>query len=453
LLKRKNGVIFNVFAEQPIFIIKCFIFVWGKIKMFEILNDKKILMGVTGGIAAYKSCELIRLFKKNGADVKVIMTQSATEFVQPLTFRTLSGHKVYYSMFEQEIDNEDVEHISLARWADCIVVAPATVNCIAKLANGMADDLLTTILIASTAPICLAPAMNNAMWSSPATQANIKTLKGRNIHLFGPAVGYQACGEIGEGRMLEPTEIVAEVSTLFYPPLLKGTKIVITAGPTIEPIDPVRHISNRSSGVMGYAVAEAAKALGATVILISGPTQLSAPFGITRVDVTTAIQMRDAVMKEIAGCDIFIAVAAVADYRVKDPSAGKIKKTEETIMLQMIRNPDILSEVASLDYPPITVGFAAETQRVVEYAKEKLERKNIDIIAANQVGENLGFDQAENSLTVLTKRGEEIPLVRKHKSILAKELMQIIVDYKNALSPSIEPKNEANMSTKANKFF
>jgi phosphopantothenoylcysteine decarboxylase/phosphopantothenate--cysteine ligase len=398
-------------------------------KNLERLNEKKILLGITGGIAAYKSCELVRLFKKNGADVKVIMTQSATEFVQPLMFKTLSGHKVYQYLFEQEMEGEEVEHICLARWADCVVVAPATANCIAKLANGMADDLLSTVLLASTAPICFAPAMNKEMWSNGATQSNVDILKKRNIRIFGPATGFQACGEMGEGRMIEPNDIAALTAALFLNPVLQGKKIVITAGPTIEPIDPVRYISNRSSGKMGYAIAEAAKAFGATVILISGPTQLSAPMGVDRINVITAVEMQKAVMKEIVGCDIFIAVAAVADYRVGYQAPEKIKKTKGDVILNLTENPDILSEVAHRKSPPITVGFAAETRDVIHYAKEKLRAKKLDIIVANQVGESRGFDQDENALTAITKKGQEIMLSQKSKQQLARELMQIIADY------------------------
>lgn len=398
-------------------------------KILERLNGKKILLGITGGIAAYKSCELVRLFKKNGADVKVIMTPSATEFIQPLTFRTLSEHKVYQHLFEQEVGSEDVEHICLARWADCVVVAPATANCIAKLANGMADDLLSTVLLASTAPICFVPAMNKTMWNNGATQSNLKILKERNIRVFGPATGFQACGEVGEGRMIEPDDIAALTAELFLFPVLQGKKIVITAGPTIEPVDPVRYISNRSSGKMGYAIAEAAKALGASIILISGPTQLKTPPGVVRINVKTAKEMQSAVMEAMDGCDIFIAVAAVADYRVEHLALEKIKKTKGAITLKLIENPDILSEVTQLKSPPITVGFAAETNNVIQRAKEKLKTKKIDIIVANQVGENKGFDQDENALTIITKKGQEISLGQKSKLRLAQELMQIISEY------------------------
>jgi phosphopantothenoylcysteine decarboxylase/phosphopantothenate--cysteine ligase len=400
--------------------------------MLTTLNNKKILLGITGGIATYKACELVRLFKKNGALVKVIMTQAATEFVRPLTFATLSENKVYQELFLS--DRESVEHISLARWADCIVVAPATANCIAKLANGIADDLLSTILVAANTPICIAPAMNKEMWGNQATQTNIKVLLNRNIEILWPACGHQACGEVGDGRMLEPNEIAALTATLFYPPLLQGKKIIVTAGPTVEPIDPVRYISNRSSGKMGYAVAEAATKFGANVILISGPTHLQTPARVARKNVKTALEMRDAVMAEISNCDIFISVAAIADYRIKTPSLEKIKKMAETMQLGLVKNPDVLEEVAKLSPAPLTVGFAAETCDVLAHARKKLKHKNIDIIVANKVGEDLGFEKEDNSITIITKNGQETEIEQKSKTILAIDLIKTISEYVPNLS-------------------
>lgn len=400
--------------------------------MFPTLNGKKILLGITGGIAIYKACELVRLLKKNGALVKVIMTQTATEFVQPLTFEILSENKVYCEMFGGNRDN--VEHISLARWADCVVIAPATANCIGKLTHGIADDLLSTTLLASCIPICLVPAMNKEMWSNLAVQDNIRILQQRNIKIFGPAFGKQACNEVGEGRMLEPFEIASLTARLLYPtlPQLQGKKIIITNGPTVEPIDSIRYISNHSSGKTGYAIAEAAAGFGAKTILVSGPTQLQAPYGIEQRNVKTATEMRDVVMDVISchGCDIFIAVAAVADYHVEKPIKGKVKKTEEeTLELKLVKNPDILTEVAQNRLAPLIVGFAAETRDILFYAKEKLRQKNLDLIVANEVGENKGFEANGNSFVVLARDGKKINLGQNSKTVLAIELMKIIANY------------------------
>jgi phosphopantothenoylcysteine decarboxylase/phosphopantothenate--cysteine ligase len=391
-----------------------------------LLKNKKILLGITGGISAYKVCELIRMLKKHDCAVKIIMTDAATEFIKPLTFEILSENRVYNKMFGES--RADVEHISLARWADCVVVAPATANCIAKLAHGIADDLLSTVLLAiANIPIAMVPAMNREMWNNQATQANMQLLRQRNIHIFGPETGLQACGEIGEGRMLEVVQIFELISSLFLLPLLKDKTVLVTAGPTVEPIDPVRYISNRSSGKMGYATACAAAKFGSKVILISGPTNLSAPANVTRINVITAEEMFDAVMANVSACDIFISVAAVADYKVEKSAMQKIKKSAEELELKLCQNPDILAEVAKLDNAPLTVGFAAETEDVMANAKAKLHQKNVDIIVANAVGENTGFDSDINQVTVLTKRGVKIELGPKSKELLAVDLIKAIM--------------------------
>lgn len=396
--------------------------------MFLGLKNKKILLGVTGGIAVYKSCELVRIFKKYQAEVKVVMTKAATEFVKPLTFKTLSGCKVYSQMFVAEGSPEidDLQHINLARFADCIVIAPATANCIAKLANGIADDLLSTVLLATTAPVCLAPAMNKEMWNHFAMQKNVRFLQEKNVNIFGPAYGQQACGECGMGKMLEPQVIAELTERLFFPPLLHNKNIIITAGPTLEPIDPIRYISNRSSGKTGYALAQAAKEFGANITLISGPTNLQPPIGIEFIKVNTANEMLNAVMSKIRTCNIFISVAAVADFRVDEISKNKIKKTSDNIMFNFIKNTDILAEVTKLDYPIYTVGFAAETHDIEYHATQKLAEKNLDIIVANQVGENLVFDSDESKVTIFTKQGEIIPFETQKKVTMARQIMLFI---------------------------
>lgn len=394
--------------------------------MLDHLNNKKIILGITGGIAAYKSCELIRLLKTNHADVKVIVTPAGLEFITPLTLKTLSNNPVYTDLFDQSSNDWQIDHIELARWADMILIAPATANTLAKLAYGIADNLLTTICLASDAPIAVAPAMNHAMWENHTTQENLKALEKKGIKIFGPEMGFQACGEIGPGRMIPPAEIVSHLHHAFSPPLLENKKVVITAGPTIEPIDPVRCMTNYSSGKMGYAIAKAARDLGATVTLITGPTCLPLPHHVTATHIKTAEEMRQAVMLTIHDCDIFIATAAVADYRPEIFSTQKMKRSEETISLKFIKNPDILGAVAALPNPPFTVGFAAETEHVLEHARQKLSHKNIDLIAANEVGDNKGFNSDENALIIITRAGETITLPKKSKSLLAYELLEII---------------------------
>jgi phosphopantothenoylcysteine decarboxylase/phosphopantothenate--cysteine ligase len=396
------------------------------------LHNQHILLGISGGIAAYKACELTRRLRDAGAEVRVVMTENATRFVTPLTLQALSGNPVRVSLWD-EAHEAAMGHIELARWADAILIAPASADVMARLAAGMANDLLSTLCLASEAPLLLAPAMNRIMWAHPATQANVQLLIQRGARILGPASGGQACGEIGAGRMLEPSELVRQLAT-DSPPLpnpspaggegLLGKRVVITAGATREALDPVRFISNRSSGRMGYAVAEAARDVGAEVLLISGVTNLAAPQGIRRINVETALQMREAVHLAMP-CDIFIATAAVADYRPAEAAMQKIKKHADTLTLELVKNPDILSEVARLTQRPFTVGFAAETEHLIEHARAKLQRKKLDMIAANHVGEGLAFDQADNALTVLWADGQ-LELAQTDKRELARQLMQII---------------------------
>ncbi|MBK1671919.1 bifunctional phosphopantothenoylcysteine decarboxylase/phosphopantothenate--cysteine ligase CoaBC [Ectothiorhodospira shaposhnikovii] len=388
------------------------------------LTGKHILLGVSGGIAAYKACELTRRLMDAGAEVRVVMTPHATEFVAPLTFQALSGHPVRTVLFDAEAE-AGMDHISLARWADAVLIAPATANVMARLAQGMADDLLTTLCLAAEAPVCLAPAMNRVMWANAATQANVRTLLERGVRLFGPGAGYQACGEVGEGRMLDPGQIVTAVEGLFASGALAGVRVMVTAGPTREPLDPVRYLTNRSSGRMGFAVAAAAAEAGAQVCLVSGPVHLDTPRGVTRVDVETALQMYEAVMARAAGTDLFIATAAVADYRMAQPAERKIKKQADELHLTLVKNPDILAAVAALPDGPFTVGFAAETDDLETYARGKLEAKGLDMIAANDVSGGRGFDVADNALTVFWRDGS-LSLPQQSKSQLARELVALI---------------------------
>lgn len=355
--------------------------------MIASLQNKNILLGVCGGIAAYKSADLVRRLKDAGADVRVVMTGAATEFITPLTFQALSGHSVHTDLLDTEAEAA-MGHIELARWADLFLIAPATANTIARFASGRSDDLMSAIYLASQSLIAIAPAMNHAMWSADSTQSNIQLLTDRGIHVFGPASGSQACGETGAGRLLESSELVDACNQLFQPGQLQGIKVMITAGPTFEPIDPVRYIGNRSSGKMGFAIAQAAVEQGAIVTLVAGPVHINTPAHLTRLDVETAEQMHHTVMETIADQDIFIATAAVADYRPADMQQQKIKKSAEQLTLSLCRNPDILSEVAALDNAPFTLGFAAETQDIKNYALQKLEKKNLRMIAANAVIHN-----------------------------------------------------------------
>lgn len=396
--------------------------------MLENLKNKNILLGITGSIAAYKALELTRLLIKNNANVKVVMTKSALELIQPVSFASLSKNQVYTAVFQEKF-TQNIEHIELAKWADIVLIAPATANIIAKINHGLADDLLTTICLAVTAPIFIAPAMNKEMWHNKITQENINSLTKKDIKFIGPSNGLQACGDVGDGRMSEPNEIINAIANYAIEPLFANKKIMITAGPTVEAIDPVRFISNHSSGKMGYAIAEVAKSHQANVTLISGPTNLSPPSGIKVLKIKTALEMYEAVMTEIknSGCDIFISVAAVADYRVETINNQKIKKDHESkLKLTLIKNPDILEAVAKLEKPPFTIGFAAETDNLIANAKEKLQRKNIDVIVANIVCESKGFNSDENSVTIIAKNAETLELEKKNKLALAFELMKFI---------------------------
>lgn len=389
------------------------------------LSNRRILLGVTGGIAAYKSAELIRRLKDHGADVSVVMTAAAMEFITPLTLQALSGNPVHTTLLDPEAE-AGMGHIELARWADLILIAPASADFMARLANGRGDDLLTTLCLATAAPIALAPAMNQGMWRDPATQANAATLTARNIALFGPAAGEQACGDVGPGRMLEAEELAALAASIFNTRLLDGVHLTITAGPTREAIDPVRYISNHSSGKMGYALAAAAADAGAIVTLISGPTNLACPERVTRLDVISAQDMFDATMATLGNCQLFIGCAAVADYRPANVAEQKIKKNNDTMHIDLVRNPDIVSTVAHHKPRPVTIGFAAETQDLIRYARGKLERKNLDLIIANDVSNTaIGFNASDNAVTAIWKDGEcNIQQMGKHQ--LASELVRLI---------------------------
>ncbi len=391
------------------------------------MTGKRILLGVTGGIAAYKSPDVVRRLRERGAEVQVVMTAGAREFVTPMTFQAVSGREVRAELWDPA-GEAAMSHIELARWADLVLVAPATADFLARLATGQANDLLTTLCLASAAPIMVAPAMNRQMWAHPATQSNIATLRARGVRVVGPGAGDQACGEVGVGRMLEPLEIATAASEWLAPSgPLAGRRIVITAGPTRERIDPVRFISNRSSGKMGFAVAEAAREAGAEVVLVAGPVALATPSGVRRVDIESADDMLRAVEAEIVGADIFIGTAAVADYRPAAPAAHKIKKHQESLGLEMQRTPDILASVAARAKRPFVVGFAAETESVEQYAKQKLLKKNLDMIAANEVGHDKVFEKDDNALLVLWRSGRrELPQAPKRD--LARALVALIAE-------------------------
>lgn len=391
------------------------------------LGNKKILLGVTGGIAAYKAAELVRLLIKAGAEVRVVMTPAAREFVQPLTFQALSGHRVYTDIFDAEAESA-MDHIELARWCDQLLVAPASADFLGKLNAGYADNLLLTLCLASKQPVAVAPAMNQQMYANPATADNIAQLRARNLLVWGPDSGEQACGDVGPGRMLEPEGLLELLAARFAPGRLDGVNVLITAGPTREAIDPVRFISNRSSGKMGYAIAAAALEQGARVTLVSGPVNLDAPAGCHRISVESAQQMYDSVMQQVGESDIFVACAAVSDYRVKASEAHKIKKSDAELALQLTPNPDILAAVASGEPRPFCVGFAAETRDVERYARDKLERKNLDMIAANLVGdEHSGFEIDFNQLEVYWNDGHR-RIERASKTEIAKRLIDLIAE-------------------------
>lgn len=392
------------------------------------LTGKRILLGITGGIAAYKAAELTRLLVKAGADVRIAMTEAATRFITPVTLQALSGQPVWTDLWDERV-KDAMGHIELSRDRDLIVVAPASADFMAKLAHGLADDLLSTLCVARRCPLMVAPAMNVEMWQNAATARNAETLRADGVQIVGPASGGQACGEMGMGRMTEPADILADLQFFFQPKALQGRRVVVTAGPTEEPVDPVRVLTNSSSGKMGYAVARAAREAGAEVTLISGPVSLPTPAGVARVDVRTAQQMFDAVKKDVKGADVFISVAAVADYRVKNRAAQKIKKGNGALSLELEENPDILAWVAALPQPPFCVGFAAESEKLALNATEKRRRKRVPLMAANLAQEAIGAD--DNAITLYDERGEH-PLGRGPKLELARKLIAHVA---SALTP------------------
>jgi phosphopantothenoylcysteine decarboxylase/phosphopantothenate--cysteine ligase len=394
------------------------------------MNKPHIVLGVSGGIAAYKSAELLRLLMKQGISVQVAMTEAACHFITPTTMQGLSGKPVYTDQWDARMTNS-MAHINLSRIADAIVIAPASADFIAKLALGLADDLLSTLCLARNCLLLIAPAMNREMWMHPATQRNIRQLIADGVQILGPDSGMQACGEEGIGRMLEPEQLAFGILASLQPKSLSGVKIMITAGPTYEAIDAVRGITNRSSGKMGYAIAQAAIDMGADVTLVSGPTSLATPHGAHKTDVQSAQQMHDAVMGAIAGIDIFIGVAAVADYRVAHPSGQKIKKSNASLTLELIPNPDILADVAARERPPFCVGFAAESENLAEYAERKRRAKKLPLLVGNIAQNAIGSD--DNELILFDDEGMH-PLPRADKSSLARQLMQHIEQrYKGAV--------------------
>lgn len=391
------------------------------------MQGRRILLGVTGGIAAYKSPDLVRRLREQGAEVQVVMTAAAREFVTAATFQAVSGRPVRTELWDAAAEAA-MGHIELARWAQLVLVAPASADFLARLSAGLADDLLSTLCLATEAPIAVAPAMNRVMWANIATRTNVATLQQRGVQILGPAEGDQACGEVGAGRMLEPLDLVDRAGLLLRgggP--LRGRRVLITAGPTRERIDPVRFISNRSSGKMGFAVAQAAREAGAEVVLVSGPVSLPTPAGIRRIDVESAAEMLNAVLGEVEGADIFISTAAVADYRPASAAEQKIKKTSDRMDLSMERTPDVLATVAARPNRPFVVGFAAETESVEQHARAKLLKKNLDMIAANEVGHDKAFDCEDNQLLILWRAGRrELP--RASKVTLARQLVALIAE-------------------------
>jgi phosphopantothenoylcysteine decarboxylase/phosphopantothenate--cysteine ligase len=424
----------------------------------DALNGKRILLGISGGIAAYKAPQLVRLLRQADADVQVVMTAGAHHFVTATSLQAVSGRPVRDDLWDQSAEAA-MGHIELARWADAILVAPATADLIARLATGRADDLLTTLCLASRAPLLIAPAMNQVMWESPSTQRNIRAVVGDGGLLLGPDNGDQACGDVGPGRMQEPAALVGALQAHLAPPRqgLKGKKVLITAGPTVEAIDPVRYLTNHSSGKQGYAIAAAARAAGAEVVLVSGPVALVAPFGVRRIDVTSATEMHDAVLAHAGDCDVFVGVAAVADYRPEEIKPQKIKKTEHGadpangadraggLTLALVENPDIIASVAKLARKPLTVGFAAETHAALEHARSKRERKGIDIIVVNDVSDtSIGFNSDHNAVTIIWQGGE-MALPRQPKAQLAGTIIDTIGDFVDQLA-SANPERVAKQT-------
>ncbi len=390
------------------------------------LDGKRLLLGVSGSVAAYKSAILVRLLRQAGAEVQVVLTEGGSRFIGEATLQALSGRPVRSDLWDAAVEAA-MGHIELARWADLVLIAPASANLLSALAQGRADDLLTTLCLATRAPVVVAPAMNRAMWEHPATRRNRALLEADGVTFWGPSTGPQACGEEGVGRMEAPEQILERLERHFAPGPLAGLRLLVTAGPTREAVDPVRFIGNRSSGRMGYAVARAARELGAKVTLVSGPVSLPTPEGVERVMVESARQMEGEVLARIEQCDIFVATAAVADYRPREIAPQKIKKGEERMELALVRNPDILAEVASLPDPPFTVGFAAESEALEDHARQKLRNKRLDMIAANLVGPGRGFEEEENSLKILWNGGG-VDLPRVRKELLARRLLEIVAE-------------------------
>ena len=386
------------------------------------LTNKRILLGITGGIAAYKCAELTRLLIKAGAEVRVGMTRAATEFITPLTMQALSGQRVHLDLLDSDAEAA-MGHIELARWADLVLIAPATADFIARITLGQADDILSTMVLATSAKIAIAPAMNQAMWADDSTITNLNVLIDRGYNIFGPAEGEQACGDVGPGRMMEPAQLLELSASLFETGELAGKNFVITGGPTQEAIDPVRFISNHSSGKMAYALAAEAVAAGAKVTLISGPVNLPTPESVKRIDVITAAQMLVATHEAMKGCDVFIGVAAVADYRPVEVATQKIKKSEEQMQLTLVKNPDIISEIAQLEEKPFVVGFAAETNDIVSNGKDKLKRKGLDMLFANNATETFNSDSIV--VTALTETSET-ELKPGNKNVVARNMLQLI---------------------------
>lgn len=384
------------------------------------LKGRKLVLGVTGGVAAYKAAELVRLLGKAGAEVHVVLTDGGARFVTPVTFQALSGNPVWSDLWDARMEN-NMAHIDLTRGADAVLIAPATADVLAKLVQGRADDLLSTLCLARECPLLVAPAMNRQMWEHPATQRNMVQLRADGVTVLGPGAGDQACGEVGMGRMLEPEELFEHVIAFFQPKLLAGRKVVLTAGPTFEAIDPVRGITNTSSGKMGYALAQACVRAGAEVVLVSGPTGLPAPLGADRVDVRSALQMRDAVMTALPGADVFIGVAAVADYRPLQAAEHKVKKSSAELTLTLTPNPDILAEVAARDDAPFCVGFAAESRDLDAYAEGKRQAKRLPMLVGNLVQDGLGGD--DNQVILYDDAGRH-PLARAAKTEVAQKIVE-----------------------------
>ncbi|MGB4343740.1 MAG: bifunctional phosphopantothenoylcysteine decarboxylase/phosphopantothenate--cysteine ligase CoaBC [Moraxellaceae bacterium] len=391
------------------------------------LANKRIVLGVSGGIAAYKSADLIRRLRDAGAEVQVVMTEAAQSFITPLTLQALSGNPVHTDLLDPAAEAA-MGHIELARWADLVLVAPASADCLARLAQGVANDLLTTLWLATKAKLAVAPAMNQQMWAAPVTRANLATLQARGVAVFGPAAGSQACGDVGEGRMLESVELATACANQFESGLLTGRHVVVTAGPTREALDPVRYLSNHSSGKMGFAIAEACVEAGARVTLIAGPVSLPTPARLKRVNVVSADEMLLAAQAAAEGADVFVATAAVADYRPARVAEQKIKKSADVIALELIKNPDIVATIAARPDRPFVLGFAAETEKVIEHAREKLLRKKLDMIACNDVARaDIGFQSDDNALTVIWADGDR-HLDKAGKTVIARQLVELLAE-------------------------